>query len=51
MVAKNIGRLERWVRMFGGVLLIFLGIILTGWPRWISGFAGAALVLTSAFGY
>ncbi|MFQ5830744.1 MAG: YgaP-like transmembrane domain [Candidatus Methylomirabilia bacterium] len=49
--AKNIGAVERWVRLVGGGLLILLGVGLAGWAGWVSGLAGLALVLTSAIRY
>ncbi|MFQ5847006.1 MAG: YgaP-like transmembrane domain [Candidatus Methylomirabilales bacterium] len=51
LTAKNIGAVERWARLIGGVLLILLGVSLAGWAGWVSGLAGLALVLTSAVRY
>ncbi len=50
-MAKNMATVERRVRLVGGGLLILLGLILTGWAAWVSGLAGAALVVTSAVRY
>lgn len=51
MMAKNIGAVEKWVRLIVGGILILLGLNLSGWMRWVSGLVGLAFVLTSAFGY
>jgi uncharacterized membrane protein len=49
--AKNIGAVERWVRLIGGGLLVLLGLSRGGWVGWVSGLAGLALVVTSAVRY
>lgn len=49
--AKNIGAVERWVRLASGGLLILVGLSLGSWAGWVSGLAGLALILTSAFRY
>lgn len=49
--AKNIGAVERWVRLIGGGLLILLGLSRGGWVGWVSGLAGLTLVLTSSARY
>lgn len=51
MTAKNVGAVERWVRLISGGLLILLGLSLAGWAGWVSGLVGLALVLTSAIWY
>jgi len=47
-MAKNVGTVERWVRLIGGGVLMLVGLLLAGWIGWVSGLAGLALVLTSA---
>ncbi len=49
--AKNIGAVERWVRLIGGGLLILIGLSRAGWVGWVSGLAGLALALTSIIRY
>ena len=51
IAVRNIRAVERWVRLIGGGLLILLGLSLGGWPGWVSGLAGLALILTAAVRY
>lgn len=51
MPARNVGAGERWARFLGGAVLILLGFGLGGWPGWLSGLAGVALILTATVRY
>jgi hypothetical protein len=53
IMIRNLGRMERWVRIVGGVVLMFLGLTLPV-PFWVEEVAetvGLLAVVTGAVGY
>jgi len=48
---KNVGRREGIFRSVIGIILIILAFFISGGFRWVFGLIGAALILTSIFGY
>lgn len=47
---QNVGRVDRWVRIILGVVLLSLTLILSGGIRWI-GLIGLIPLLTGIFGF
>jgi predicted phage tail protein len=48
---KNVGRGEGIFRSVIGIILIIIAFFTPGGFRWVLGFIGVALILTSLFGY
>jgi hypothetical protein len=48
---KNVGRGEGIFRSVIGIILIVSILFIPGSIRWVLGFIGVALVLTTVFGY
>jgi hypothetical protein len=50
-IARNVGKVERIVRIIIGVVLMLLGFVLTGFWGPAALVVGAVLVLTALVGY